>query len=79
MVYDLDVEIAIRSEVRVLSETLTAVEGVRYGGRRLAANRSLLASDPAALDRSDLKTRYFNGLRGAFATVPPTAKFTRSW
>jgi len=69
-VYDLDVEIAIRPEVRVLSEALTAVEGVRYGNRRLAADRALLASDTAALDRSDLKTRYFNGLRGVDPGIP---------
>ncbi|MER6363004.1 AAA family ATPase [Kitasatospora sp. NPDC001527] len=69
-VFDLDVEIAVRPEVRVLRETLTAVEGALYGGRRLAAGRSLLASDTPDPSRTDLKVRYFNGLRGVDPGVP---------
>ncbi|MGW2540582.1 AAA family ATPase [Kitasatospora sp. NPDC001574] len=69
-VFDLDVEIAVHPEVRILSEQLTAVEGVRYGSRRLAAGRSLLASSPPDPRRSDLKVRYFNGLRGADPGIP---------
>ncbi|MFF5766745.1 AAA family ATPase [Streptomyces tanashiensis] len=69
-VFDLDVEIAVRPEVRILREELTAVEGVTYGGRRLAAGRSLLASDPVDPRRSDLKVRYFNGRRGLDPGIP---------
>ncbi|WP_246564195.1 AAA family ATPase [Streptomyces roseirectus] len=69
-VFDLDVEIAVRPEVRILREELTAVEGVPYGGRRLAAGRALLASDPVDPRRSDLKVRYFNGRRGLDPGVP---------
>ncbi|MFD5554059.1 AAA family ATPase [Streptomyces sp. NPDC127068] len=69
-VFDLDVEIAVRPEVRILREELTAVEGVPYGGRRLAAGRSLLASDPVDPRRSDLKVRCFNGRRGLDPGVP---------
>ncbi|EYT84537.1 chromosome segregation protein SMC [Streptomyces sp. Tu 6176] len=69
-VFDLDVEIAVRPEVRVMREELTAVEGVPYGGRRLAAGRSLLASDPVDPRRSDLKVRYFNGRRGLDPGIP---------
>ncbi|SOD64632.1 Predicted ATPase [Streptomyces zhaozhouensis] len=69
-VFDLDVEIMVRPEVRVLSEQLTAVEGVRYGGRRLTAGRSLLASAPPDRSGGDLRGRYFNGQRGADPSVP---------
>ncbi|MFD3380645.1 MULTISPECIES: AAA family ATPase [unclassified Streptomyces] len=72
-VFDLDVEIAVSSEVRILREELTAVEGVPYGGRRLAAGRSLLASDPVDPRRSDLNVRYFNGRRGLDPGVPFSA------
>ncbi|GAB1337228.1 ATP-binding protein [Streptomyces sp. E-15] len=72
-VFDLDVEIAVHPEVRILREELTAVEGVPYGGRRLAAGRSLLASDPADPRRSDLKVRYFNGRRGLDPGIPFSA------
>lgn len=70
-VYDLDVEIAVAPEVRILSEQLTAVEGVRYGSRRLAAGRSLLVGDPEASGGNRFKARFFNGLRG----VDPSATF----
>ncbi|MEU6487810.1 ATP-binding protein [Streptomyces sp. NPDC046887] len=69
-VFDLDVEIAVRPEVRILREELTAVEGVPYGRRRLAAGRSLLSSDAADPRRSDLKVRYFNGRSGLDPGVP---------
>jgi hypothetical protein len=69
-VYDLDVRVAVSPEVRILSERLTAVEGVRYGGRRLAAGRTLLASDPADPRRGDLNVRYFNGRRGVDPALP---------
>ena len=72
-VFDLDVEIAVSSGVRILREELTAVEGVPYGGRRLAAGRSLLASDPVDPRRSDLNVRYFNGRRGLDPGVPFSA------
>lgn len=68
--FDLDVRIAVFPEVRVLSERLTAVAGLRYGGRRLAAGRPLLASDPADTQRGDLDVRYFNGRRGVDPAVP---------
>ncbi|WP_051814662.1 AAA family ATPase [Streptomyces iakyrus] len=69
-VFDLDVVIAVSPEVRILGEELTAVEGVPYAGRRLAAGRSLLASDAADPRRSDLNVRYFNGRRGLDPGVP---------
>ncbi|MER6286478.1 AAA family ATPase [Streptomyces sviceus] len=69
-VYDLDVEIATFPEVRVLREELTAVEGVRYAGRRLRAGRSLLVSDPADVMRGDLNVRCFNGRQGLDPGVP---------
>ncbi|MFI7297872.1 AAA family ATPase [Streptomyces sp. NPDC050121] len=69
-VYDLDVEIATFPEVRVLHEELTAVEGVRYAGRRLGAGRPLLVSDPADVRRGDLNVRCFNGRRGMDPGVP---------
>ncbi|MFJ3934107.1 AAA family ATPase [Streptomyces sp. NPDC090029] len=69
-VFDLDLEVAVRPEVRILREELTAVEGVQYGGRRLAAGRSLLASDPPDPRRSDLKVRCFNGRRGLDPGIP---------
>ncbi|WP_231626753.1 AAA family ATPase [Streptomyces apocyni] len=67
--FDLDVEIGVFPDVRVLSERLTAVEGVRYAGRRLAAGRPLLTSG-AALG-GDIKAKYFNGGRGP----DPSASF----
>ncbi|MCX4764342.1 AAA family ATPase [Streptomyces sp. NBC_01275] len=69
-VYDLDVEIATFPEVRVLHEELTAVEGVRYAGRRLGAGRPLLVSDPADVRRGDLNVRCFNGRRGTDPGMP---------
>ncbi|MEV4556870.1 AAA family ATPase [Kitasatospora sp. NPDC049285] len=63
-VYDLDVEIAVRPEVRIVREELVAVEGVRYGNRRLAAGRALLTSDPLDPRRSDFNVRWFAGRRG---------------
>jgi predicted ATPase len=69
-VFDLDVVIAVSPEVRILREELTAVEGVPYAGRRLAAGRSLLASDAPDARRSDLNVRYFNGRRGLDPGVP---------
>ncbi|MFR9726520.1 AAA family ATPase [Streptomyces sp. MS19] len=69
-VLQLDVEVAVRPEVRIVHEELTAVEGVSYGGRRLAPGRSLLASDHADPRRSDLTVRWFNGLRGVDPGVP---------
>jgi predicted ATPase len=69
-VFDLDVVIAVSPEVRILGEELTAVEGVPYAGRRLAAGRSLLASDAPDPRRSDLNVRYFNGRRGLDPGVP---------
>jgi hypothetical protein len=52
-VFDLDVVIAVSPEARILREELTAVEGVPYAGRRLAAGRSLPASDAPDARRSD--------------------------
>ncbi|MEV5332818.1 AAA family ATPase [Streptomyces werraensis] len=69
-VFDLDVVIAVSPEVRILREELTAVEGVPYAGRRLAAGRSLLTSDAPDARRSDLNVRYFNGRRGLDPGVP---------
>ncbi|MCZ7417226.1 AAA family ATPase [Streptomyces sp. WMMC897] len=69
-VFDLDVRLAVFPEVRVLRETLTAVEGVRYAGRRLGQERVLLASDPPDKRRGDLNVRYFNGRRGVDPAVP---------
>ncbi|MEV0847773.1 ATP-binding protein [Streptomyces sp. NPDC049954] len=69
-VYDLDVTVAVSPEVRVLSERLTAVEGVPYAGRRLGKGRALLASDPPDPRRGDLDVRYFNGRRGLDPGLP---------
>jgi hypothetical protein len=46
------------------------VEGVPYGDRRLAAGRSLRASDPVDPRSGDLEVRYFNGRRGLDPGVP---------
>lgn len=60
--YDLDLEIEVSPRVRVIREELRAAGGVRYGGRRLAPGRVLLASDPPNSSRSDLvEVGYFNG------------------
>ncbi|MFI7317598.1 AAA family ATPase [Streptomyces venezuelae] len=68
--FDLDVEIGVFPDVRILSERLTAAEGVRYGGRRLTAGRSLLTSGSSL--KGDMRARYFNGGRGA----DPSTTFT---
>ncbi|WP_416972390.1 AAA family ATPase [Streptomyces sp. 4F14] len=41
-VFDLDVEVEVRPEVRIVREDLVAVEGVSYGNRRLAGRPLLL-------------------------------------
>jgi predicted ATPase len=72
-VLDLDVEIEVLPEVRIISERLTSVEPLRYGSKRVRAGRPLLASDPRDPQRSDLNARYFNGHRGLDPGIPFSA------
>ncbi|MDN0193720.1 ATP-binding protein [Streptomyces sp. S.PNR 29] len=62
-VYDFDLDIDVRPEVRISAERLVAVEGVRYGGRRLGAGRELLTVTPVDGEPGSRLLRYFNGRR----------------
>ncbi|MFJ5310002.1 AAA family ATPase [Streptomyces sp. NPDC088350] len=63
-VFGLDVEIEVSPGLRIVREELTAAEGVRYAGRRLAAGRPLLVGDAPSNRRSSLaEVGYFNGKR----------------
>ncbi|MEC4018374.1 AAA family ATPase [Streptomyces sp. H27-D2] len=68
--FDLDVEIEVRPEVRVVSERLTAVGRAAYGSKRVVSGRSLFASDVRDPQRSDLNVRYFNGRTGTDPGLP---------
>ncbi|MFM9449088.1 AAA family ATPase [Streptomyces acidiscabies] len=67
-VFDLDVRIEVRPEVRVVREELVAVEGVAYGKRRLAGQTLLISGDRGESVPGVLAGRYFNG-----RTRPPFA------
>lgn len=66
--YDFEISIQVSPELRVLSEKLTVVEGVRYGNRYIDG-RELLSTERAESGRMDLIARCFNGKRGV---NPPT-------
>lgn len=68
-VYEFDVVVQVRPEVRVRSERLVVVRGVTYN-RRSLDGRELLVTDPPERHRSDLVGRSFNGKRGIDPPVP---------
>ncbi len=68
-VYELDVVVQVRPEVRIRRERLSVVEGVTYGNRTLD-DRDLLVTDYADDRRTDLVGRWFNGKRGVDPGVP---------
>ncbi|MDT3396954.1 AAA family ATPase [Streptomyces sp. B1866] len=67
---DIDVEVAVRPEVRIVKESLTAVDRLSYGSRHVAAGRVLLASEEPDPRRSDVYVRYFNAKRGPDPGTP---------
>ncbi|MET9293858.1 ATP-binding protein [Streptomyces sp. NPDC003077] len=70
-VYDLDVRVGVHPELRIVSERLTAVEGVRYAGRRLARGVVLLDFEPSDEGTAgQVEARHFNGRRGVEPAVP---------
>ena len=68
-VYELDVAVQVRPEVRIRWERLTVVGGVTYGNRSLDG-RDLLVTDDPDDRRLDLVGRWFNGKRGVDPGVP---------
>jgi predicted ATPase len=62
-VYELDVTVQVRPEVRIRWERLGVVRGASYGKRSLDGRELLVTDDPDE-HRSDLVGRWFNGKRG---------------
>lgn len=68
-VYEFDVVVQVRPEVRIRWERPTVVKGVTYGNRSLD-DRVLVVTDDADEQRNDLVGRWFNGKRGIDPGVP---------